>query len=130
VEVQWRVEPTRRYRRLGDDEGVPLSVIENGSDSDKLRAIEQLLNRVYGRPTERVGQIPVESKTERTLREMTREQRTAWLIELERRRALRLTSEQTLGRPPPRGWDGQPRTDSKERVTLGRRLSARLRAQA
>jgi hypothetical protein len=113
VEVQCRVEPTRRYRRLGDDEGVPLSVIENGSDSDKLRAIEQLMNRVYGRPTERVGQIPVESKTERTLREMTREQRTAWLIELERRRELRLTSEQTLGRPPSRAGMASPERTQK-----------------
>jgi hypothetical protein len=41
---------------------------------------------VYGRPTERVEQITAESETERELREMTREQRTAALLELESRR--------------------------------------------
>lgn len=65
-------------------------MIRSGSDGDKLRAIESVINRVHGKPTERVEQVVQESETERTLRTMTHEQRTAWLLELERRRELRL----------------------------------------
>jgi hypothetical protein len=67
-----------------------LAIIDNGNDADALRAIQEWTNRVYGRPTDRVEQVTAESETERTLRDMTREQRTAWLLELERRRELRL----------------------------------------
>jgi hypothetical protein len=54
-------------------------------DADALRAIHEWTNRVYGRPTERVEQVQVESETERQLREMTPQERTARLIELEGR---------------------------------------------
>jgi hypothetical protein len=62
-----------------------LAIIDNGNDADALRAIHEWTNRVYGRPTERVEQVTAESETERELREMSREERTAALIELERK---------------------------------------------
>jgi hypothetical protein len=42
-------------------------------------------HRVYGRPTERVEQVTAECETERRIRDMTKEERTAALIKLERK---------------------------------------------
>jgi hypothetical protein len=72
-----------------------LAIIKHGNDADALRAIHEWTNRVYGRPTERVEQVMPESETERQLREMSKEERTAKLLELERRSKLRLVDTGT-----------------------------------
>jgi hypothetical protein len=62
-----------------------LAIIKHGNDADALRAIHEWTNRVYGRPTERIEQVTAESETERRIRDMIKEERTAALIKLERK---------------------------------------------
>jgi hypothetical protein len=65
------------------------SFLKAARDGD-WRAAEALMSRIYGKPTERVENATAEPETVKRLREMSREERTAWLLELERRRELRL----------------------------------------
>jgi hypothetical protein len=65
------------------------ALLEAGLKGGDWRALEALINRVHGKPTERHEDVTIRSDTERQLDVMTREQRTAWLLELERRRELR-----------------------------------------
>lgn len=69
------------------------SFLKAARDGD-WRAAEALMSRIYGKPTERVENATAEPETVKRLREMSREERTAWLLELERRRELRLVSDE------------------------------------
>lgn len=59
-----------------------LSIAEHGGDSEALRAISAMLDRVYGRPTEHVKHETIDVPDEiDELRRMTPEQRRALLIQ-------------------------------------------------
>jgi hypothetical protein len=60
-------------------------IIENGSDADALRAMEQWTSRVYGKPTERVETDISIPQTWEEIDSMSREQRQAILREYRRR---------------------------------------------
>lgn len=58
------------------------AIIANGDDSDALRAIENWMSRVYGRPTERVEATVVEPESVAELRRMSSEERRALLARM------------------------------------------------
>ena len=66
------------------------AIIENGSDADALRAVQEWTNRVYGRPTERIENVDVPTETERAIEAMTPQQRREALRQLEAAGHLRV----------------------------------------
>jgi hypothetical protein len=61
-----------------------LTIVEHGGDADALRAIEAMLSRVCGRPTERVETVEVrEPETVEQLRAMSVDERAALIRPLQ-----------------------------------------------
>jgi hypothetical protein len=65
-------------------------------DANALRAIPEWMNRVYGRPTERIAQVDVNAEPERVkqLRQMSREERIAYLRKLEASGQLQVVDDE------------------------------------